>query len=313
MADYLEYEEIPDPIEFPEMLPSPANVLDWQAGDSFDFSIVLCSLLIGVGYDAFVVIGTAPKRITTKDQSLMECPFDIDMPDNESDDDPYVDADEKLMEVEKTNTLSKVDDFEVSQVQEPWSRYDRKCREKEEAEKERLRILDEVIDDDEPDYEKEDEYGRKRKHAWIFMQKGKRDLSEAFFIEPSTGRKYSIEECPYYTVEAIFNHKNYYINMEVERPIQEIEFDIENDNSGQWEFVMINQDDKKGDEEEEHEDEEEEDGEDGAGGDEEVLDMPPPWSPKLFVNREKFIQLCPKGEKTVFYKKCKVEFFSDCL
>jgi len=51
------------------------------------------------------------------------------------------------------------------------------------------------------------------------MQKGKRDLGEAFFIEPSTGRKYSIEECPYYTVEAIFNHKNYYINMEVERPI----------------------------------------------------------------------------------------------
>ena len=41
--------------------------------------------------------------------------------------------------------------------------------------------------------------------------------------------------------------------------------------------------------------------------------MPPPWSPKLFVNRDKFIQLCPKGEKTVFYKKCKVEFFSDCM
>ena len=76
---------------------------------------------------------------------------------------------------------------------------------------------------------------------------------------------------------------------------------------------MINQDDKKGDEEEENEEEEDEDGEDGAGGDEEVLDMPPPWSPKLLVNREQFIKLCPKGEKTVFYKKCKVEFFSDCM
>ena len=48
-------------------------------------------------------------------------------------------------------------------------------------------------------------------------------------------------------------------------------------------------------------------------GDEEVLDMPPPWSPKLFVSRDKFIKLCLKGEKTLFYKKCKVEFFSDCL
>ena len=64
------------------------------------------------------------------------------------------------------------------------------------------------------------------------MQKGKRDLAEAFFIEPSTGRKYSIDESPYVNVEAIFNHKNYYINMEVDRPIQEIEFDVENDNSG---------------------------------------------------------------------------------
>ena len=38
-----------------------ANVIKWQAGDSFDFSIVLCSLLLGTGYNAYVVYGTAPK------------------------------------------------------------------------------------------------------------------------------------------------------------------------------------------------------------------------------------------------------------
>jgi hypothetical protein len=43
-----------------------------------------------------------------------------------------------------------------------------------------------------------------------------------------------------------------------------------------------------------------------------VLDMPPPWSPKLFVNKDKFLDLCPNGEKTVFYKKCKVDFYSEC-
>ena len=69
--------------------------------------------------------------------------------------------------------------------------------------------------------------------------------------------------------------------------------------------------DKKGEDEEGGE---EEDEDDDAGGqlDEEVLDMPPPCSPKLFVDKEKFIELCPKGEKTVFYKKCKVEFYADC-
>ena len=67
MADYLEYEELERPNKFPNIIPSPANVLKNQAGDCFDFSIVLCSLLIGAGYDAFIVIGTAPKAITSRD------------------------------------------------------------------------------------------------------------------------------------------------------------------------------------------------------------------------------------------------------
>ena len=70
--------------------------------------------------------------------------------------------------------------------------------------------------------------------------------------------------------------------------------------------------DKKGDDEDDDEEEDDDDDENGGQLDEEVLDMPPPWSPKLFVNKEKFIELCPKGEKTVFYKKCKVEFYADC-
>jgi hypothetical protein len=37
-------------------------------------SIVLASLLIGVGYDAYVVYGIAPREITTKNESFMEIP-----------------------------------------------------------------------------------------------------------------------------------------------------------------------------------------------------------------------------------------------
>ena len=78
---------------------------------------------------------------------------------------------------------------------------------------------------------------------------------------------------------------------------------------------MIQQQEKKkneGDGEDEHQEEEETDENDGAKKEEDVLDMPPPWSPKLFVNKDKFLDLCPNGEKTVFYKKCKVDFFSEC-
>lgn len=51
------------------MIPSPANVVTWQKGDCFDMSIVLASLLIGVGYDAYCVYGIAPREVTCKNES----------------------------------------------------------------------------------------------------------------------------------------------------------------------------------------------------------------------------------------------------
>jgi len=105
ISDYMEYEELEFPTKYPQVIPSPANVLSWQQGDSFDISIALCSLLIGAGYNAYVVIGTAPKRITKKDESLMECPFSLDINDNEDRDDPLVDEDESFMQVKQGNEL----------------------------------------------------------------------------------------------------------------------------------------------------------------------------------------------------------------
>jgi hypothetical protein len=38
--------------------------------------------------------------------------------------------------------------------------------------------------------------------------------------------------------------------------------------------------------------------------------MPPPWPPKLFVDKERFLRGTPLGECTVFYKKCKVDQYA---
>ena len=38
---------------------------------------MLASLLIGYGYDAYVVYGRAPKFITTKDEALLQCPYPL--------------------------------------------------------------------------------------------------------------------------------------------------------------------------------------------------------------------------------------------
>lgn len=49
IADFLHYEPLENLLHPPEYLASPQSVLAWQAGDCFDISATLCSLLIGVG------------------------------------------------------------------------------------------------------------------------------------------------------------------------------------------------------------------------------------------------------------------------
>ena len=38
--------------------------------------------------------------------------------------------------------------------------------------------------------------------------------------------------------------------------------------------------------------------------------MPPPWPPKLIVDKDKFLRGTPLGESTGFYLKCKIENYS---
>ena len=113
IADFLEYEELHIPNKLPKIIPSPSNALLWQGGDSFDFSIALCSLLIGCGYDAYCVYGTAPREITTRDESLMDCPFSLELPDNEEEEDPHVDKDEEQMSEKKQSEIKPIEDFLV--------------------------------------------------------------------------------------------------------------------------------------------------------------------------------------------------------
>jgi len=59
----------------PTRLLSPATVLRLQQGHCFEYSTVLASLLIGVGYDAYVVSGYATKEICLMDETRETCPM----------------------------------------------------------------------------------------------------------------------------------------------------------------------------------------------------------------------------------------------
>jgi len=92
VADYLRFESLSDPEEpvrskiqirvwvagltslQPMYMVSPATLLEMKAGEPFDYATLLCSLLIGAGYDAYVVYGYATKRMTLKDEERIKHP-----------------------------------------------------------------------------------------------------------------------------------------------------------------------------------------------------------------------------------------------
>lgn len=67
--------------------------------------------------------------------------------------------------------------------------------------------------------------------TWLCCQDG------PFFIEPSTGRTYSVARAPYHSVEAVWNHKNYWVNMTPNASLPSLTFDLTN--SDVWEYVFI--------------------------------------------------------------------------
>ncbi len=292
IADFIEYEELIPPNQFPKYIPAPDNVLLWQIGDCFDISIVLCSLLIGVGYNAFVVYGKAPREITTKDQTdleIPEYPDDIRIPpDNDLEDD----------EEEKKNMIKPMDYKKKLE-----STYENDLL-AEQANNEKLKWKQEnEIDDDEGEYKRYDPWDRKRLHCWILIKKNKRMDEDACFIEPATGRKYPIDNIPFYSIDAVFNNNNFWINLSPDKPINEIDFTFTNKNA--WENVML------GNKETEEIDETELDQERTVDTTEQnIIDMPPAWPNKLFISQYAYNNRIPVPTQTFYFRKSKVDKYS---
>lgn len=53
-----------------------------------------------------------------------------------------------------------------------------------------------------------------RVHAWVLVLSGKREVPETFFIESLTGQATSTKDDEYLGIESVWNHKNYWVNMQ---------------------------------------------------------------------------------------------------
>ncbi len=296
ISEFIEYEELNLPCEFPQYIPAPDNVLKWQIGDSFDISIVLCSLLIGAGYNAYVVYGIAPRFITTKDES--------DLPP------PELQDDMKIIEPDLSEKGDGLIVQEMGDKQTPESGYDR-TKEKENKEKEEEeRRRNTEIDDDQPELVRFDPWDHKRIHAWVLLKKNSR-VDKNLFIEPATGRIYDPKEKVFEKIDAVFNNYNFYINLKSNTDASEVDLNL--NNTEVWEYVMLNNKDNNDDLEDEL------DNGVAAGRpkpteeDEklmEVLDMPPPWPYKISISLYAYNNRAPTTTQTFYYRKTKVDKYA---
>jgi hypothetical protein len=318
LAGAVEYEPLENPIKPPTCLPSPSFTLKCRAGDSFDMATLLTSFLIGAGYDAFVVHGTAPRWICLMDQSKSPLPV---LPVEEG----FWKAHEATGTVNEQENAGK-DATDVTLVSR--SKFTSKYMEKqrEQAEKEarsngRRMFQDYRAADDDDD----DPLEGKRVHAWVLVRAGKRDVPEHFFLEATTGTRYSLREAPYVSIEAVWNHENYWVNMQP-HPVYLTLFDLANPTD--WEFIFLSPAERRaakeagadakdgldlaGDLKRLGADSDNQADGDTDGEEDLVLDIPPSWVNKLEIDRATFKkQFVTDAQRVTLFHRAKVEEFAE--
>eukprot|EP00756_Hemistasia_phaeocysticola_P014690 Hpha_TRINITY_DN15351_c1_g2::TRINITY_DN15351_c1_g2_i1::g.87928::m.87928 len=330
IANYVRCDRRTRPTELPEVVCSPSTTLKWQIGDCFDISILLCSLLLGTGYDAYVVIGYASREVCENDlQSKEWTGLDEIKVKLEDDEEPEViEAKKRIKMLEKNKYASK-----LKQRPSLVSEFDRQQKEAAKEEQEE----DPEEDDDKDRDAGSEEDKRNLVHCWVMMkgnpgkrcdtiddkrgghpgqvqeveekdgppQPGVLRPGDVFFIEPSTGLRVEIDDPNYYGVESVFNAENYWVNMQLgrEKPGEEPKrtkeyFELKGaEGKWRWEPVFL------GDEEDDQGDEHVDPATDGKVSLEEDQDlMPPSWVQQLTLSRRQYENRYPGMQKTIEYK-----------
>jgi hypothetical protein len=181
VADFIRYEPLELASQLPSHMPSPSATLGWQAGDCFDMAMVLCSMLLGVGYDAYVVCGYAPAKITRYDQTSTSIKAEPPPPPPEP---PYKPPDTKYTigprKVLASNFLTQKAQREAAAA----APKDAKVAPAAPAAPIDLEALAAA------EAEELDDLRGRRVHAWVLLLPGKRMLEQMLFVEPSTGELY---------------------------------------------------------------------------------------------------------------------------
>ncbi|KAK3597164.1 hypothetical protein CHS0354_038091 [Potamilus streckersoni] len=301
----------------PRRLLSPTTILKRQKGNCFEYSTLLCSLLAGAGYDAYVVSGYATREVCLADESREICPL--------------LKTKEEKMEEERKKEMKK---YTVKPPKDLRSKFILKQEARAKSEKE-SEIAKRRQEEEEKQAELEkpppDPLHGLRIHSWVLVLPGKREVPEGFFIEPFTGLSHPLDYESYLGIESIWSHANYWVNMQdCSEGVKGMNYDL--GDCTQWEFMFNT--DKPLLQIPEAEDDiieglEDEDGsnkglrlmtEDTIFSEmdiqeelEKQMDMPPTWVEPIRLSRKDFEMRCPQGKKVKLYKRAKLEKFAHYL
>ncbi|OPJ78015.1 dynein regulatory complex subunit 7 [Patagioenas fasciata monilis] len=302
VADYLIMEPLKSPTTPPSSLYSPTTILKYQRGNCFDFSVLLCSMLIGAGYDAYCVHGYATREICTLDETLEECPLL-----------------RKPQEVPKEE-IKKSNKYRIKSPPDLQSKFElqqkakkAKKAETEAAQKDKERGEEVVMEVEKP---KRDPLNGLRVHAWVLVLSGKREVPETFFINPFTGHSHGTKDEQFLGIESVWNHRNYWVNMQdCWNGCKDLVFDL-SDNI-RWE-VMLSGSNKPHqllpDAEQKNElpDNDMDDMQEPEDKNR-SFDMPPSWVDPVQISPREFETRCCQGTKVTLYKKAKLEKWAPYL
>ncbi|KAM3877116.1 dynein regulatory complex subunit 7-like [Diretmus argenteus] len=268
VADHLTLEPLEPPFDPPRFLFSPTLVLQSQRGTCFDFSTLLCSLLLGAGYNAYCVSGYATKQMCLQDKSLQEFPL-------------------LATEVKDMTTEQKPQNNAVKTPRELKSRFEKRQEEKKQAEantallekQQEAQRLQEESERPPPDM-----LLGWRVHCWVLVLSGSCGVPEDFFIDPLTGRGYSTTDENFLGIASIWNHENYWANMQDRsRCCTDLVYDLEN--TMMWESVLHDS-----------------------------TNQPMhSWVSEITLKQQDLETRWPEGVKTIQYRKTKQERFAPYL
>ncbi|NXR22968.1 DRC7 protein, partial [Cinclus mexicanus] len=215
VCDYLIMEPLKCPITLPSSLYSPTTILKYRRGNCFDFTVLLCSLLIGAGYDAYCVHGYATLEMCSLDQTQELCPLLRKPPEVPEEEDP--------------------NKYRIKYPLDPQSKFElQQAKKEEETESAQEEEREEEVEVGMP---KQDPLYGLRVHAWVLVLPGKRKVPETFFINPFTGNRHSTTDACFLGIESIWNHRNYWVNMQdCRKGCKDLSFDLSD--SLCWEIMF---------------------------------------------------------------------------